>query len=330
MIIWNLPKTELITLREIDEKRAVTVVFSGPAWGLVKDRLRLNMVSQVEVKTATEDSWNGLLNTVLGEAIYAIGGGLPADASKYFSAKTGIPLTCIPTALSVDAFFTWASGIRRNGNVVYIETKTPDSVVIDLDVVAAAPASIRAAGICDVMSIATGNWDWEYAGKLGLNPPTMTYQPEIARIAKDLLISALDCADAAGKGDREGLKQLLDCLALEVQLCNQVGHARPEEGSEHYFAYCVENETGPGYPHADLLGPGILLMSSLQQQQVAPLERALQAAHIPLDRIPVTSIRKTLITLPQFCQRHNLPHGLAHDLTPSQIDQLDIDSLLRD
>ena len=49
---------------------------------------------------------------------------------------------------------------------------------------------------------------------------------------------------AAGTG--RGLKCLYDCLAMEVQLCNQIGHARPEEGSEHYFAYCAEAVHRPG------------------------------------------------------------------------------------
>jgi len=328
MVIWNLPKTELMPLKDIEEKRPATVVYSGPAWGLVQDRLPLKVVSQIEVRLATEDAWKNSIRDVRGEVIYSVGGGLPVDASKYLSLKTGIPMVCIPTALSVDAFFTWASGIRTNCCVTYIETKVPDLTVVDLDVLAAAPASIRAAGICDVISIATGNWDWEYAERLGLNPPVMAYYPAAARIAVDLLQAALDCANAAGHGDRQGLKQLLDCITLEVQLCNQVGHSRPEEGSEHYFAYCVENETGPGYPHADLLGPGILLMAALQQQDVSPLRRALHATHIPLQRIPLEDILKALAALPEYSRQHGLPHGLAHDLTPKLMNRLDIPSLL--
>lgn len=64
----------------------------------------------------------------------------------------------------------------------------------------------------------------------------------------------------------EGLKTLYDCRAMEVQLCNQVGHFRPEEGTEHYFAYAVENEMGHGRPDGDLVGPAILLVAKLQGQ----------------------------------------------------------------
>ncbi len=101
---------------------------------------------------------------------------------------------------------------------------------------------------------------------------------------------------------------------MEVQLCNQVGHARPEEGSEHYFAYAVENEMGHGLPHGDLVGPGILLMAGLQGQNTSRLEKALKACHIPLNNIPQEMVERTLKILPAYCERHNLSFGLTHTL----------------
>lgn len=38
--------------------------------------------------------------------VYAVGGGLPADAAKYLAFNAGLPMICLPTALSVDAFVT--------------------------------------------------------------------------------------------------------------------------------------------------------------------------------------------------------------------------------
>ncbi|MEM7034055.1 MAG: 3-dehydroquinate synthase, partial [Chloroflexota bacterium] len=138
--------------------------------------------------------------------------------------------------------------------------------------------------------------------------------PYVAQMAKAILQGALDCAEAAGQGDRAGLKQLLDCLALEVQLCNQIGHSRPEEGSEHYFAYLVENRMGHGLPHGDLVGPGIMLMAERQGQDTQALEQALVACHARLDFIPSDVIAQTLQALPSYVRRHNLPYGIAHEL----------------
>ena len=126
-------------------------------------------------------------------------------------------------------------------------------------------------------------------------------------------------ADAAGAGDEGGLRRLIDCLALEVQLCNLIGHSRPEEGSEHYFAYAAESILGHGLPHGDLVGPGILVMAALQGQDTRSLRRALVACHTPLDTIPAEVIERTLRGLPHYCRAHDLPHGIAHDITDDMV-----------
>jgi len=315
--IWNLPKVDLLPFSEIDEKRPVLLVTSSPAWRAVQDKLHLNIAAHIEVTEATTAHWDDLQSKIenrKSEFVYAVGGGLVADAAKYLAVKLSLPLVVLPTALSVDAFLTAASGIRRDGCVYYIKTKVPENLILDLDIIAAAPAHIRAAGITDVMSIATGAWDWKFAHERGKNPPSMEFIPWVYDNAQSILKGALDCAEAAGRGDKDGLKTLYDCLAMEVQLCNQVGHARPEEGSEHYFAYAVENEMGHGLPHGDLVGPGILLMSKLQGQDASRYESALKACHIPLDKIPRGTIDRTLKLLPKYCVRHNLSFGLAHTL----------------
>ncbi len=316
--LWNLPTVDLVSFSEVEETRPALLVTSTPAWNVVSSQLRgLNVAATLEATEATTDHWDALRSKISGQQldiVYAVGGGLTADAGKHIAARLGLPLTVLPTALSVDAFFTAASGIRRDGCVYYIETQVPGRLILDLDVIAAAPAAIRAAGITDVMSIATGCWDWEFAHEQGKNPPGMEFVPWVYNNAQSILNGVLDCADAAGRGDREGLKTLYDCLAMEVQLCNQVGHARPEEGSEHYFAYCAENFTGHGWPHGDLVGPGIMIMAKLQGQDTRRYEAALEACHIPLDRIPAGITDRTLRVLPSYCQRHNLPFGLAHTL----------------
>jgi glycerol-1-phosphate dehydrogenase [NAD(P)+] len=314
----NLPFVHLMPFSEIKEKRNVLLITSAPAWNAVKDSLRgLNVIATIEVAEATTDHWDNLQSAITNHqfaVVYSVGGGLVADASKYIAAKLNLPLVVLPTALSVDAFITAASGIRKDGCVYYIETKVPERLILDLGTVAKAPASIRAAGITDVMSIATGAWDWKFAHAQGKNPQGMEFIPWVYDNAQSILDGVLDCAEAAGRGDRDGLKTLYDGLAMEVQLCNQVGHSRPEEGSEHYFAYAVENEMGHGLPHGDLVGPAILLIAKLQGQDTSRLEKALKACNVPLNNIPQDMMDRTLKILPEYSTRHNLSFGIAHTL----------------
>jgi glycerol-1-phosphate dehydrogenase [NAD(P)+] len=322
MKIWNLPITEFIPFDEIEEDHPVVVITTAGAWeSVVEDLKQIKIVEKVQVTEATVHQWVNLttkLQSTITESespvIYSVGGGLAVDAAKFIANGLNLPLTCLPTALSVDAFLTWASGVRHEGCVKYLETKTPERLIVDMDVLAVAPESIRAAGICDVLSIATGLWDWELAAEKGENPEGMELIPWVADAAQAILDGALACAEAAGAGDPDGLKLLLDCLALEVQLCNQIGHSRPEEGSEHYFAYSVENLMGKGLPHGDLVGPGILLMADFQDQDTSTLEKALEACKIPLDNIPADLIGATLSGLPAYVRKHDLPYGIAHEL----------------
>jgi glycerol-1-phosphate dehydrogenase [NAD(P)+] len=314
--IHNLPVIQILPFAEIDEKRPILLITSTPAWEAVKDKLHLSIDTQPEPLKATTQHWDTFITpqSALSEVVYAVGGGLVADAGKYMAFRLGLPLVILPTALSVDAFFTASAGIREGGTVKYINARPPDQVVIDFDIIAAAPPQIRAAGITDVLAIMTGSWDWQLAHQKGMNPAGMEFIPWAFDTAQSILRGVLDCAEAAGSGDYDGLKQLLDCLCMEVQLCNQVGHARPEEGSEHYFAYCAEQFTGPAWPHADLLGPGILNIARLQGQDTHAVEAAMKACHIPLDHIKPEMVEHILQALPEYCVKHNLPFGIAHIL----------------
>ena len=129
----------------------------------------------------------------------------------------------------MDAFATWASGIWFAGGVKYIETTIPSEMIVDLQVIAEAPPNIRAAGLCDVLSIATGLWDWKFAEKNGMNTPETRYDASVANIAGSILDMSLVCAELAGLGEEQGLKQLLICIVLETVVLNLVGDAGPEE-----------------------------------------------------------------------------------------------------
>ncbi len=320
---FGTPSIQYASLESLQETGSADVVTSTGIMNALAGRLPGAPATLHIVTEASLSHWEMLLHKVRGEIVYAIGGGLAVDAAKYVAAKVNCPLVCVPTAISVDAFLTWASGYREGGCVRYIETKPPDRVVVDLDLIASGPQSIRSAGVTDVLSIATGRWDWKFADLASRNPEHMAYDASIDKIAAVIEGACLACAASAGRGEPSGLRRLLECLAMEVQLCNLIGHSRPEEGSEHYFAYAAESVLGKGLPHGDLVGPGILIMAFLQGQDIVPLKEAMQAANVPLTTIPMAKVREILHLLPEYCQRHSLPYGIAHTLTHRQVDDLD-------
>ena len=176
-------------------------------------------------------------------------------------------------------------------------------------------------GFCDVLSISTGLWDWQFAEERAMNAPNQQMIPYVRQVAEALLDEACSIAESAGKGEVSGLSRLLELLGLEVQLCNFIGHSRPEEGSEHAFAYSVENLVGKGLPHGDLVGPGILAMAAAQGQETGRLREALLASGARLDKISPENATRTPTDLPGYVETHDLPFGMGHVLDDESIDR---------
>jgi glycerol-1-phosphate dehydrogenase [NAD(P)+] len=316
--VYPIPEMVYIPIHEWEEEDIVIVIKDEPAWqALNPKKLNWDIGITVDAPAPTEDAYQKLAKRCdgMGEILYAVGGGVAADAAKFVAQEMDMPLICIPSALSADAFWTWASGVRANGCVEYLEAVPPEILLLDFELIKRAPANVRTAGIIDVLSIATACFDWQLAEQRGKNAEAERFDTAIANIAKALLGNALACAEAAGRGDDDGLRALVNTLAMEVQLCNLAFHSRTQEGGEHHFAYCAESlDGGANRTHGEYVGPGILAMAEKQGQDIGPLRAALQAAGVPLSALPDALVAQTLRELPAYVRQHTLPYGLAWEL----------------
>ena len=327
--IERLPSIVNCAFADINEKRDAVVLTTEPAWAVVSG-IAVHPKQLIYVDGNTSAYMATLAEACKGEVVYGIGGGLAIDTAKYIASTNELPLVALPTILSTDAFLTDATGVRENGCVRYLPSKVPDTVIVDMDLLCSAPASMRASGAADVLSIATAMWDWQEAEKMGENPPHQQITPQIIDIGATLLQTLLDNAREIGRGTPAGLKLLLDLLCMEVQLCYLCGHSRVEEGSEHHFVYAIENHLTPvkragventhgndgTVLHGELVGLGILLMAALQSQPWTQYRHALECLQINY-RHPALSpdtIAQTLIGLSDYVTRHQLPYTVATTL----------------
>jgi len=210
-------------------------------------------------------------------AVFGIGGGSALDHAKYTAWKRGLPLILVPTILSADAAFTKAVAVREGARVRYVGEIFPDSLLVDFGLLQQAPRELNLSGVGDILSIFTALWDWREAGeRLGEE-----YDPGIAEAARGVLAGLWSGAADLREGNENGLRLLAESYREEVLLCEQAGSARPEEGSEHYLAYCLESRTGRHYLHGRLIALCTLLVGSLQGQKTEPVLRFL--AEIGLD-----------------------------------------------
>lgn len=317
--VWPLPRMSYRELSTVHETRPTALLTSKSVWAAVKSMLTLPVVIQAEPPVVTraylEDLAKGLPQEV--EVVYGVGGGRAMDAAKFVAWWNKKPAILIPTAIPGDVMFTWVSRVREGGGVTDVETGVARECIADWDVIRAAPAHLRGGGIVDVLSIVTGLLDWRYAAERSKNVASQRFVPWAAGIAAAIAQQAFRIADGVGRGEVESLKLLLDFLALEVQLCNQLGHTRPEEGTEHFFAYAIENYMPRRTPHSDMVGPGILFAAALHGQDVNPLRTALEAAGIRLDRLNAQIVQQVVAEMPAYVEKQNLPYGIMHEMDPA-------------
>jgi glycerol dehydrogenase-like iron-containing ADH family enzyme len=188
-------------------------------------------------------------------------------------------------------------------------------VWVDFDLMAAADPALVRGGIGDVLSCHTARFDWELAAARGIDHPwdaaaaamSLTYLDELEALAPLL-----------ATGSDEGVQRLMECHRDIGWRCHALGHARFEEGSEHFFAYSFEDVTGRTIMHGELVTLGVLIMSTLQGNDPRRPRQIADSAQMRtrLDELGVewSEVEAALRQLPAFVEEQHLWHSIANDL----------------
>ena len=303
------------------------VVFCAPeAWNIAKHQFKFPP-KEIAVPKEMEQARleRRIQRMPQSETVFGVGGGSACDAAKLFAQLTHARLILVPSILSVDAPFTKAIGVRVNHRVRYVGEVYPDHLLIDFNLIRQAPPKLNRAGVGDILSIYTALSDW----RLAHQTTGESYDETIAGDSQALLERLLAGAAAIRDCTDEGLKLLAELYVAEVALCEMMGNSRPEEGSEHYFAYCLESLTHKQYLHGELIALGVLLGALYQEQPVARILAFLNEARVEYrpEMVGVTGeeIRRALLALPQYlAEERQLPYGIYHHkgMTPERADAL--------
>jgi glycerol-1-phosphate dehydrogenase [NAD(P)+] len=187
------------------------------------------------------------------DCVAGVGGGVAIDVAKYGAGRLGVPLVAVPTILSTTAYINPLAVLREGGRSVMVPAPGPAAVIVDLDVLERAPTRLNVAGLGDILSCHTALYDWQLTA--GDDDAAQPWDERAAH------------ADDFRVMNERALKLLVDLHIEVVDICEGLGHARPESGSEHLLVEAIEELTGRTFLHGPIVGLGIDVMSELQDNE---------------------------------------------------------------
>ncbi|MBX3419921.1 MAG: iron-containing alcohol dehydrogenase [Pirellulaceae bacterium] len=207
-----------------------------------------------------------------------LGGGMAMDIAKYHAWKSQRPLFQVPTAISVDAMFSYPIALRIDGKVQYVGQMFPHKIYCDFDILQSAPPVMNRSGVCDLLSCHTALFDWRLAVAQGRSQMDETLYQQTAGILQDVKNNMPEVYAVS----QRGIRMLMEGFRFVAVENYRVGHCQYEEGSEHFFYYCLEALTRKHFLHGKVINLGILLMSLLQDNDVAAIKSLIKQAGVPI------------------------------------------------
>jgi 6-phospho-beta-glucosidase len=263
---------QLLESARLPEDDIALITMEEP-WELARDRLGLKPKAIAFVR---ELDWFKLeaLERDLPEvaAIVGLGGGTPTDAAKYVAWRRHLPVDLFPSITSVDAAVTKSIAARSGGHVTYIGYVVPRQVYVDTKLIAAAPPRLNRSGVGDILCAHTALWDW----KLAHDSRGERYDPAAVEVMQRWLERILAGADDIRDVTPDGIRLIMQAFEDISLICRRFGSSRPQEASDHTFAYNAEFQTGRSFLHGELVGLGTYAMASLQNNDPAFLLEAYQ------------------------------------------------------
>lgn len=314
--INHLPRIEWIDLKKFEDTRNVILFTSPSAEKECATYLRgINFTRKIYIQTADRLSVEKLAKEqVFTEVAYAVGGGRTIDVARFLAKELGLEIICIPTIISSDAFLVDCTGLRENGCVTYVPSKRADRILLDWELLKKVPLKYHLSGCGDVLSIYTGIYDWEYANKQRVARQDELFSSSVSTMAKGILNSLLLEAKEIKDGTRKGIETIVTCLGMEVALCHFYGNSRPEEGGEHFFAYCIENKTSH-FLHGEIVGLGILITSFLQERNWRKIKDFMDEVNLNYKPTVINKqvVLATLQEIKNYVKKHKLPYSIYNE-----------------
>lgn len=253
--------------------------------------------------------------------VVGIGSGTAMEAAKLVSKFRNKSLIQVPTTASNNAYFT-ASAWMFDGKTRMAERdiQMPMQVILDEDLILAAPPRLNRAGLAEILCSYTALYDWELGHRSGLN---VDWDDDLKRMTQAELSELDHKAAAVGANRGDAILELIFAGARFAPHFAARPKARFNGGSEHIFAWALEESSGKRLIHGEIVALGVLMMAHVQGQDALwPASIIRQAGiHIKPQELGLDwdSVEKAFMLLPDYCA--NVPwYSVLNQITEKGVD----------
>ncbi len=171
-------------------------------------------------------------------AVVSVGSGTISDIAKVASDRQGaVPHVLVQTAASVDGYTDNVSVVLRAGAKRTIDSRWPEVVLADTEVISSAPAELNTSGFGELLSLFTAPADWWLAYQLGTDK-------SFHSTPRDLLLTFAGnpsewCAGIS-QGNQVAVEQLTKVLAIRGIGTGIAGTTACLSGMEHLISHMLD------------------------------------------------------------------------------------------
>lgn len=168
--------------------------------------------------------------------LVSVGSGVINDLCKLASHHHAQSYLTLPTAASVDGYTSFGASITYQGAKQTFSCPAPVAVIADLDVIAAAPKAMTAAGYADLAAKVPAGAEWMIADFVDSEP----IKPEAWHLLQDHLDDLLSDPEGVAAGKKEAIADLFEGLVLSGFAMQAAQSSRPASCCDHLFSHILD------------------------------------------------------------------------------------------
>ena len=168
--------------------------------------------------------------------LVSVGSGVINDLCKLASYHHGQSYISVATAASVDGYSSFGASITYGGAKQTFTCPAPVAIVADIDIIAAAPKHMTAAGYADLAAKIPAGAEWMIADFTGSEP----IHDEAWHILQDYLDGFLADPDGVAAGEPQAIADLFEGLTLSGFAMQAARSSRPASCCDHLFSHIMD------------------------------------------------------------------------------------------